>query len=156
MSNRLTEKKSNNDSRSGVIIVSFESSDDRRKVVEAKRVLKDSRNYKNVFIDFDIPKVQRVMNANLRNIVRTIGQDKPEIRGSRIQVKHYERQASGMRNFDNREKHDNNFNRIDRREYGSNSRNSQQYNVPSAFQQRSGSESRRNIYPDSRRRIKQH
>ncbi|VDH92828.1 Hypothetical predicted protein [Mytilus galloprovincialis] len=148
-------KTSNNDSRPGVIIVSFEISDDRRKVMAAKRMLKDSRNYKNVFIDFDIPKAQRVLNANLRNIVRTIGQDKLEIRGSRIQVKHYEGQASGMRNFDNREKR-NNFNRIDQGEYENNSRNRHQYNVPSDFQQRSGSESRRNIYPDSRRRIKQH
>ncbi|CAG2208741.1 unnamed protein product [Mytilus edulis] len=66
----------------GVIIVKFQNSDDKQKVMEKKRELKDSRNYKDVYIDNAIPKAQRLMNSNLRSIVKAIGKDKLEIRGS--------------------------------------------------------------------------
>ncbi|CAG2257828.1 unnamed protein product [Mytilus edulis] len=72
----------------GVIIVKFQNSDDKQKVMEKKRELKDSRNYKDVYIDNAIPKAQRLMNSNLRSIVKAIGNDKLEIRGSVIRPKY--------------------------------------------------------------------
>ena len=72
----------------GVIIVKFQNSDDKQKVMEKKRELKDSRNYKDVYIDNAIPKAQRLMNSNLRSIVKAIGKDKLEIRGSVIRPKY--------------------------------------------------------------------
>ena len=50
-----------------------------------KRELKNSRNFKDIFIENDLSKNQRMLNMNLRNIVNAIGENKLEIRGGRIQ-----------------------------------------------------------------------
>ncbi|XP_071132902.1 uncharacterized protein [Mytilus edulis] len=80
-------KISRRDNVPGIVLIAFHSSDDKRKAMEEKRKLKDSRNFKNIFIEHDLPKSQRMMNSNLRNIVRTIGKHQLELRGSRVQVK---------------------------------------------------------------------
>ena len=69
------------------MLIAFHSSDDKRKVMEGKRKLKDRRNFRNIFIEHDLPMSQRMMNSNLRNIVRTIGKHQLELRGSRVQFK---------------------------------------------------------------------
>ena len=86
----VERKKSNRENRAGIVLVCFDSFEDKRKVMETKRKLRDTRNFKDVFIEHDLPRSQRMLNANLRNIVRTIGKDKLEIKGSRVQVKSVE------------------------------------------------------------------
>ena len=49
--------------------------------------MRSSRNYKDIFIENSVPKAQRVMNSNMRNIIKAIGSDKLEFKGSRVQVK---------------------------------------------------------------------
>ena len=51
--------------------------------MDKKRELKNSRNFKDIFIENDLSKNQRVLNMNLRNIVNAIGENKLEIRGGR-------------------------------------------------------------------------
>ena len=80
-------KKSFKAGKAGVIVVALASVSDKRKVLENKRELKNSHNYKDIFIENSIPKSQRVMNSNLRNIIKVIGDDKLELRGTRVQVK---------------------------------------------------------------------
>ncbi|CAG2224136.1 unnamed protein product [Mytilus edulis] len=85
----VDRKKSMRENKPGVIIVKLERTEDKRRVMEVKRNLKDTRNFRDVFIDHDLPKSQRMLNANLRHIVKTIGNDKLEIHGSRIQLKKF-------------------------------------------------------------------
>ncbi|CAC5356274.1 unnamed protein product [Mytilus coruscus] len=77
-------KKTANKKKHGVVVVKLQSSAEKRKVVEKKRELKQSRNFQDVFIENDIPKAQRLMNNNLRNIVKAIGMNKLEMRGTRV------------------------------------------------------------------------
>ncbi|VDI27418.1 Hypothetical predicted protein [Mytilus galloprovincialis] len=80
-------KKSFREGKSGVIIASLSSTSDKRKVMDKKRELKNSRNYKDVFVENSIPLAQRILNSNLRNIVNAIGDDNLEVKGSRVQFK---------------------------------------------------------------------
>ena len=80
-------KKSFRQDKPGVVIAKLRSIEDKRKVMEKKRELKQSRNYKDIFIENDIPKAQRLMNNNLRNIVKVMGSDSLEFKGSRIVMK---------------------------------------------------------------------
>jgi hypothetical protein len=75
-------KVSRNQLKPGVIIAECESADDKRRILESKRILKDSRNFKDVFIEHDIPASQRILNANLRTIINTLGNNQLELRGS--------------------------------------------------------------------------
>ena len=52
-----------------------------------KNKLKDSKCYERVFIENDLPRQQRVLNSNMRAIVNTIGRDKLQVRGSRVNVR---------------------------------------------------------------------
>ncbi|CAG2255048.1 unnamed protein product [Mytilus edulis] len=80
-------KKSFREGKSGVIIASLSSTSDKRKVMDKKRELKNSRNYKDVFVENSIPLAQRILNSNLRNIVNAIGDDNLEVKGIRVQFK---------------------------------------------------------------------
>ena len=79
------ERKVNNDnSKPGVVIATFFTSDDKEKVMKAKRNLKDGTRYRDVYIENDVPVHQRKMKNNLRTIVNTLGREKLKLRGSRI------------------------------------------------------------------------
>ncbi|CAC5409194.1 unnamed protein product [Mytilus coruscus] len=56
--------------------------------MEKKRELRSTRIYKDVYINNAIPNAQRLLNSNLRNIVKAIGNDKLEIRGSVVRSRH--------------------------------------------------------------------
>lgn len=73
--------------RQGIILASFRNISDKRKVMEKKAQLKDSRNYKDIFIEHSIPKNQRMINSSLRNIVQAIGDNKLEIKGTIVKPK---------------------------------------------------------------------
>ncbi|XP_071147441.1 uncharacterized protein PF3D7_1120000-like [Mytilus edulis] len=83
----VERKRSFREGKPGLVIVKFQNAQDKREVMEVKKTLREARNYRDVFIENDLPKAERMLNANLRHIVNTIGKDKLEIRGSRIQTK---------------------------------------------------------------------
>lgn len=56
--------------------------------MEKKRELRNTRIYKDVYINNAIPSTQRLLNSNLRSIVNAIGNDKLEIRGSVVRARH--------------------------------------------------------------------
>lgn len=87
-------KKTANKKKHGVVVVKLQSSAEKRKVMEKKRELKQSRNFQDVFIENDIPKAQRLMNNNLRNIVKAIGMNKLEMRGTRVCPTSYDNRVS--------------------------------------------------------------
>ncbi|CAC5390984.1 unnamed protein product [Mytilus coruscus] len=78
----VERKKNNHPGKHGIVIVKFQNKDDKQKVMEKKRELRSTRIYKDVYINNAIPNAQRLLNSNLRNIVKAIGNDKLEIRGS--------------------------------------------------------------------------
>jgi hypothetical protein len=49
-------KKSHRQGQHGIIVASFGKISDKRKEMEKKSQLKDSRNYKDIFIEHSIPK----------------------------------------------------------------------------------------------------
>jgi hypothetical protein len=61
-------KKSHRQGKHGIIVASFGKISDKRKEMEKKSQLKDSRNYKDIFIEHSIPKNQRMLNSSLRNL----------------------------------------------------------------------------------------
>ena len=87
----VQRKKSLREGKPGVVIVKFKNMQEKRKVMEVKKNLKDSRNFREVFIENDLPISERLLNANLRRIVNTIGREKLEIRGKRVQIRSDER-----------------------------------------------------------------
>ena len=79
------ERKVNNyNSKPGVVIATFFTSDDKEKVIKVKRNLKDGTRYRDVYLENDVPVHQRKMKNNLRTIVNTLGREKLKLRGSRI------------------------------------------------------------------------
>ena len=75
------------DRKPGIIMVTCKSKEDKQTIMKSKRHLKDTRRYEKVFIENDLPKSQRVLNSNLRTIVRTIGSDKLKVKGSYVSVR---------------------------------------------------------------------
>ena len=75
--------------RSGVIIAKCKSSEDKEAIMNNKKVLKDSRNFKDISIYHDKPLVERQYEANVRLLVDMLAKDKLEVRGSRVQKKQH-------------------------------------------------------------------
>ena len=75
--------------RSGVIIAKCKSSEDKKAIMKNKKVLKDSRNFKDRSIYHDKPRVERQYEANVRLLVDMLAKDKLEVRGSRVQKKQH-------------------------------------------------------------------
>jgi hypothetical protein len=80
-------KKSHRQGKHGIIVASFRKISDKRKEMEKKSQLKDSRNYKDISIEHSIPKNQRMLNSSLRNLVQAIGDNKLEIKGTIVKPK---------------------------------------------------------------------
>ena len=79
------ERKTNNyDSKPGVILGTFRSYEDKEQVLKAKKHLKDSTRYHDVYIENDVPAHQRQLKNNLCTIVNTLGKERLKLRGSRI------------------------------------------------------------------------
>ena len=92
---------SGSDSRPGVVIATFRSSEEKEKVMKAKHRLRSS-TYKNVFIHNDLPKEERMMNSSLRAIVDAVnhGNSKLSVRGGRVvkNTEHSDRDRSNDNN----------------------------------------------------------
>ena len=76
----------------GVIVAKCANLDDKNKVMEAKSLLRDSAHFRHISIFPDKPKWQRVHEANIRLVVKTLGTDKMFVKGSRVCLKDDENQ----------------------------------------------------------------
>jgi hypothetical protein len=65
-------KSTDSRSKPGLIIATFQTEDDKNKVLKHKKMLKNSNQYKRVFIDRDLPANERTQNNNLRTLVRCL------------------------------------------------------------------------------------
>ena len=84
-----TRKNSNKngENKPGIVVAKFKSKEEKTTVMKNKNKLKDSRRYSNVFLEHDIPRHQRMLNANIRTIVKTLGRQELEFDGARVKVK---------------------------------------------------------------------
>ena len=71
-------------SKPGIIIATFYTNEDKEQVIKAKKNLKNSARYHDVYIENDVPAHQHKLKNNLRTIVNTIGREKLRLQGSRI------------------------------------------------------------------------
>ena len=71
----------------GIVIAKFKSKYEKSTVMKNKNKLKDHRRFSNVFLEHDLPRHQRVVNANNRTIVKTLGKKELEIDAARVKVR---------------------------------------------------------------------
>ena len=87
------ERKQSRNRKPGVIVATCKSDKDVAKVLKNKKDLKNVRQFEQVYVEPDVPLQQRIQNSNLRNIVSVIGDDKLELRGSRVFTRSADRSA---------------------------------------------------------------
>ncbi len=92
---RAERKESYLEGRHGHILVKLKSIDNMKSVMKNKAKLKDSANYRNVYIEPDRSREERQNLSNLRTIMNTVGRDKLELSGSRLIRKQYDLQDGG-------------------------------------------------------------
>ena len=68
-------KVSKSPSKPGVVIASFKSREDKRKVKAEKANLKDSRQYRDVFIHHDQSREQRLMTSNFKAVLDALNRN---------------------------------------------------------------------------------
>lgn len=73
----------------GVIIATCKNTQDKEAIMKAKTTLRESRNYRDVKISHDYSIEARQMSSNMRIIMQELGEDKFELRGSRLLRKTY-------------------------------------------------------------------
>lgn len=78
---------SRNNNIPGIIIATCKDAKDKESIMKAKPELRRSRNFSDVRISHDKAPEQRANEANLRIILREIGEDKYELRGNRLVFK---------------------------------------------------------------------
>ena len=73
----MTERKINNyNSKPGVALTTFHCNEDKQNVLDAKKNLKRSTRYHDVYIENDVPAHQHKLKNKLRTIVNTLGREK--------------------------------------------------------------------------------
>lgn len=82
----VVRKQSKIQSKPGVIIASFKSVEDKRKVMVEKSKLRDSRQYRDVYIHHDQSHEQRIMASNFKTVLSALNDNDVNLalRGSRI------------------------------------------------------------------------
>lgn len=80
-------KKTKSSSETGLVVAKCKSHDDKREIMLSKNKLKDSRNYKDVFISHDQSREERLNSANFRKIIKIIGQDNVYMKGNKVYTK---------------------------------------------------------------------
>ncbi|CAC5385362.1 unnamed protein product [Mytilus coruscus] len=82
------ERKYSRSSKPGVVVVSCKTKTDRVEILSAKKKLKSSRHYSNVYIQPDQTLQQRIEAENFRTLVHTLQTVTPNlsVRGSRVVV----------------------------------------------------------------------
>lgn len=71
----------------GLVIAKCKNSEDKEKIMSAKRILADSRNYRDISISHDKTRDQRLQEANWRTVISAVGKDKLALRGPRVILK---------------------------------------------------------------------
>lgn len=88
-------KRAYNDSRPGVVIASFNSHDDKRRVMLKKKNLSGCRQFDKVFIDHDLSQHDRILSNNFRTILHALREQNLTVRGTRVvQINHNARDGS--------------------------------------------------------------
>ena len=79
-------KVSKSPSKPGVVIATFKNGDDKRKVMTDKSSLKDSRQYKDIYINHDQSREQRLMTSNFKAVLDAINRNDNDLslRGTRV------------------------------------------------------------------------
>ena len=118
---QVTRKVNTESRRPGIVRVEVGSVEEKRAVRRAKKNLKNSSKYSNVYIESDLPYEIRVANENNRRLLKVLGRDKDyAVVSGRIVQRH---SSSGS----TAEEHtDRNDGRQTERTWGKNARNSSQ------------------------------
>lgn len=77
-------KPSWSENRDGVIRFTCRNADDKHRILKSKRLLGQSRNFRNVYIQIDLSSDQRVANANMRTLIKALGNDNLKLKGARL------------------------------------------------------------------------
>ena len=77
-------KGSKSSSKPGIVIATLSTKEEKEQIMRAKKDRRNSSRYKDVYIEHDVPSYNRKIRNNLHTIVTTLGQEKLEIRGSRV------------------------------------------------------------------------
>ena len=82
----VERKPSNSSSKPGVVITSFKSKKDKRKVMTAKSNLKDSRQYRDVYLHQDQSREQRLMTSNFKAVLDALNRNDRDLslHGTRV------------------------------------------------------------------------
>ena len=80
----VVKKASPREGVEGMVFVKFKTEDDFRSVLRKKRFLKDKEPYSKVFIEPERSKQEQDAVTSLRSIVKAVGGDKLQVRGTRI------------------------------------------------------------------------
>lgn len=94
------ERKVNrsNNNKPGLTVVELKTLEDKKRVLGAKKSLKNSKKYERVYIENHVPFEQRVMNNNNRTILKALGKDSDfTTRSGRIIRKQYDQRVDERR-----------------------------------------------------------
>jgi hypothetical protein len=91
-----TERKTViSDSKPGVIIVKCATQGGKQNIMKSKTKLRGSWRYDRVYIEHDVTKQQRLLNAHLRTLVNVIGKDRVQLKGSPIAMVNEDQSRGG-------------------------------------------------------------
>ena len=79
----------------GVVVVTCQSREERDKVLKEKKKLKEHRQFSHVYVQSDKPKKERRYEANLRLLVKTLGEGTLEVHGDRLCKKQSQQHGQG-------------------------------------------------------------
>lgn len=74
--------------------------------MKAKKDLRNSSRYKDIYIDHDIPSYHRKIRNNLHTIVTTLGQEKLQIKGSYVYKSEQNRTVAGNKQYNSNRVYD--------------------------------------------------
>ena len=67
------------ENKPGVVIVSFDNMDSKRNVMKSKKLLRDSRKYRDVYVENYTSNDQRRLDSNNRRLLKAVGKDQEYI-----------------------------------------------------------------------------
>lgn len=83
----IQRKPARNELENGVIVATCKTRDDKSRIMKAKSLLRYSRNFRNVYIEHDLPRKDRNTMSNFRTLANVIGSDKVFVRGNKLLVR---------------------------------------------------------------------
>jgi hypothetical protein len=98
----LERKQTRRDGEIGVVVAKCKTKEDKNEIMKSKSNLRNTRTYKNVYIEHDRPKSERNTISNLKTIAGVIGNEKVMIRGNRLLPRRYSDNSDHGRYSNNR------------------------------------------------------